>query len=84
MMSDSKWDRTISKLTVSGKQAVAIVNGNFLGHMSGQDSKPHEFRLVATTQDTWIKTAKGYKLQKSVVQKNTIMFDGKEMKRPGG
>src|SRR5437016_14474955 len=26
MMSDSKWDRTISKLTVSNNQAVAIVN----------------------------------------------------------
>ncbi len=84
MMSDVKWTRTITNLTTKGKQAIAIVDGNFTGHLAGQDGKPHDFKLVATTQDTWTKTAKGYMLQKSVVQKNVVTIDGKVMTRPGG
>ena len=84
MMSDVKWVRTITNLTTKGNQAIAIVDGNFTGHIAGQDGKPHDFKLVATTQDTWTKTPKGYKLQKSVVQKNVVTFDGRVMTRPGG
>ena len=83
MINGAKWDRKITKLTVSGKQAVAIVDGNFSGNMAGQDGKPHVFRLIATTQDTWTKTPSGYRLQKSVVQKNKVTIDGKEMPRRG-
>jgi ketosteroid isomerase-like protein len=84
MMSDTKWVRTITNLTTKGNQAIAIVDGNFTGHLAGQDGKAHDFKLVATTQDTWTKTPKGYKLQKSVVQKNVVTIDGKVMTRPGG
>lgn len=84
MMSNAKWTRTITNLTTKGNQAIAIVDGTFVGNIAGQDGKPHNFKLVATTQDTWTKTPTGYKLQKSVVQKNRVTIDGKAMTRPGG
>lgn len=75
---NSTWVRKITSLKVNGNQAVAQVSGDFNGTLvGGPDNKPHKFRLVATTTDTWIKNGKLYKLQKSVVQKNAVTMDGK-------
>lgn len=83
MIQKSDWKRSIRSLTVKGKQATAMVDGNFKGTLMGPDSKPHQMSIVASTQDFWVKTAKGYKLQKSMVKKNKLTIDGKEMGRPG-
>jgi ketosteroid isomerase-like protein len=81
---DATWTRTITSLKLKGKEAVANVKGNFHGKIPGQDGQMHDFKLDAVTIDTWVKTPKGYLLQKSLVQKNTITVDGKPMQQPGG
>ena len=78
-MHDLKWKRVIRSLTVNGDQAVALVDGDFKGHLQMQDQKMHEMRFKATTLDTWTKTAAGYRLQKSEVKDVSMTMDGKPM-----
>lgn len=84
MTSNATWIRKITSLKLDGKKAIAQVQGNFHGTITGPDSKPHDFKLDAVTTDTWVKTSSGYKLQKSVVLKNNVAVDGKPMHQPGG
>jgi len=81
-ITNASWIRTITSLKLTGKNAIAVVKGNFQGTITGPDSKPHQFKLDALTTDTWLKTAKGYRLQKSVVSKNDVTVDGKKMGGP--
>jgi hypothetical protein len=76
----TKWDRTIKSLTASGKTAVAIVNGSFTGEIpSGGAAKPHILSQKGVTKDTWVKTPKGYRLQKSEVQSMEMLMDGQPL-----
>lgn len=79
MISNATWVRNITSLKLDGNHAIAVVHGNFHGTMTGQDAKSHDFKLDAITTDTWVKAGKGYKLQKSVVGKQDVTFDGKKI-----
>jgi ketosteroid isomerase-like protein len=83
-LQNTKWQRTIKSVTLNGNQAIAIVDGKFSGDVKAQDGKVHSLTQNATTKDTWIKTAKGYRLQRSEVQKNSMAMDGKVLPQPGG
>ena len=59
MSHDVKWPRKITKLTVEGDRAIAMVEGRFTGKIDGPGGKKQQMVLVATTRDTWLKTPYG-------------------------
>src|SRR5580658_9105401 len=67
------WPRHIDGLTVSGKTAIAVVSGHFTGYSLGKQS--HKLELIATTQDTWVKTPSGWKMKTSKLVTNKVLFD---------
>lgn len=78
-MHDLKWRRVIRSLTLNGDQAIALVDGDFKGHLAMGGTKMHEMEFKATTLDTWTKTPAGYRLQKSEVKSAVATMDGKPM-----
>jgi hypothetical protein len=83
IMKKASWDRSVKKIALDGKRAIVIVGGTFNGVFS-DGRKDHTLKLVATAKDTWVKTPKGYKLQKTIVQQNTVTIDGKQTTGPKG
>ena len=73
------WPRHIDKLSVTGKAATAVVSGHFTGYSLGKQS--HKVELIATTQDTWVKTPSGWKMKTSKLVTNKVLFDGKPAQR---
>jgi ketosteroid isomerase-like protein len=69
------WPRHIDSLTVTGTTATAVVSGHFTGYTLGKQS--HKVELIATTRDTWVKTAGAWKLKASKLMTNKVLFDGK-------
>ena len=76
------WPRRILELKVSGKTAVAVVDGHFTGMMPDRShGKPHKFEILAKTRDTWVLVGKEWKFKKIEIVSSTMKSDGKELKR---
>lgn len=82
MMRNIKWIRHITDLKMQGNRVIATVHGDFTALMSGQQGGTHRFGLSATTVDTWVHTAAGWKLQHSLLKNSRISIDGKPVSRP--
>jgi hypothetical protein len=77
---------TIDKLTVQGDEAMAsisqsrtVTDPKVTGDATG---KPHEMVTHATSRDTWVKTAMGWKLKLQEVLDNKLTLDGKPFTPP--
>jgi ketosteroid isomerase-like protein len=73
---DVKWRRTIVKLTVSGPNATAVVDGDLHAHLA-PGRGPKTLEVVATTVDQWVKTSGGWKLKSSKLKTSKMLLDGK-------
>lgn len=78
-MQHPHWDRKVRSVTLTGGQAVAIVDGDFSGTIVAPDGRSHVVRQVSTSKDVWIKTPKGYRLRQSQVLKSSATMDGHPM-----
>lgn len=78
-MQGANWSRKVRSVMVSGKKAIAIVDGDFSGTMVAPDGKRHRMRLVSTSKDTWVRSRNGYLLSRSNVQKSVATMDGRRM-----
>lgn len=68
---------TLTKVTLSGGQAVALVTANLQFRLRGGDGKLHTLTDHQTTKDTWLKVKGTWMRVKSVVLTDKPLMDGK-------
>ena len=74
-MNHITWPRTIKSLSVKGPSALAVVDG----HLSAitVSKPPHRLELIATTQDSWVRSSAGWRLKSSRLVRSKMLLDGK-------
>jgi ketosteroid isomerase-like protein len=72
----SAWELKIVRLTVTGDTAVASIGERMVSVYADSRGKLHNRTLVDFYQDTWVKSAKGWRLKNTLVSKGTETVDG--------
>lgn len=74
----------VDKVTVRGKEAVALVDHTVSGTLGGgsgvKGAKPRRIVDVSTDRDTWVKTAAGWRIRFTECVKERVTLDGKPVK----
>jgi ketosteroid isomerase-like protein len=84
MMQNPKMKTTIQKFSLKGKEAKATVKQHFAASIvNPQTSKVIKVASDETSDDTWVKTARGWQLRKSVTLTSRQTADGKPIKAGG-
>jgi hypothetical protein len=71
---------TIKKVTLSGDEAVAIVDHVTAGTLNGGQGKPRKIIDRSTDRDVWVKTDEGWKIKFTECLKEKATIDGKPIK----
>lgn len=68
----------IKKLTVSGNEAIALIEQKSSRTLNDAEGKSHRLDVGAIQQETWVKTAEGWRLRHNVELKRLyVKQDGK-------
>lgn len=82
MVKDVTWVRNIRQAVRKGATVTATVDGQVSGLVTGPDSKPHKFTLMASSIDSWSNHGKTWTLITTKVLKHDMFLDGHLMKPP--
>jgi hypothetical protein len=68
----------IKELTISGNEAIALIEQKSSRTFTDAEGKPHQLDVGAIQQETWVKTAEGWKLKHNEELKRLyVKQDGK-------
>ena len=69
-----------------GKMGTSVEMNHMMGTMMGADKKQHTMTFDGTSNNTYMKVGKQWKMSKMVVGKSSMMMDGKpmDMSKMGG
>ncbi len=70
---------SIQKLEFRGKRAFMEARGTSEFTMLGEDKKPHSFKMVQCSRDSWISTSRGWQIQVITAISEQNYIDGKQV-----
>lgn len=70
---------TIEKLELRGKRMFVTATSTSEFTMSGEDKKPHLFKMVQRSLDVWIPTSRGWQVQAVTALSERNFIDGKQV-----